>query len=206
MKRAAFLLLLCLAIPAAAQKNEVGMLIGGHFPLDFSTGLSVGSAFMLEGDYARQIAGVPALGAYLEVPVVGSFNASVVGPSFTSNGFALLRNYSSLFVVPGLKVKLAPNFPIAPYIAGGLGIAHFSGSSTLTNGLTNPSPGTNKFAYDIGGGLDFRFGHLVGARLEVRDIITSVPLLSPLGIAETALGLSTHQHNLLAGAGVTFRF
>ncbi len=206
MRQAVVFFVLLMAAPVLAQNNAVGVLVGGHFPIDTSTGLSVGSAFMLEGNYTRHVAGAGPIGAYVEVPVVGSFNADVVGPSFTSSGFALLRNYSSLFVVPGLKVNLAPNFLISPYIAGGLGLAHFSGSSTLTTNEPNPQRGTNKFAFDIGGGLDLRFAQHVGMRLEIRDIITGLPLLSPLGLAESALGLSTHQHNVLAGIGLVVRF
>ncbi len=207
MKRAATIFLLLVAgARAGAQKNAVGVMVGGHFPVDTSTSLSVGSAFMLAGDYTRRIAGAGPFGAYLEVPVVGSFNAGVVGPSFTSSGFALLRNYSSLFVVPGLKVNLAPAFLISPYLVGGIGLAHFTGSSTLTTNEPNPQRGTNKLAYDLGGGLDIRFARHLGMRLELRDIITGLPLLSPLGLAESALGLSTHQHNLLGGIGLVLRF
>ncbi len=207
MSKAGILLVVLAASGAAiAQNNSAAVLVGGHFPVDISSGISIGSAFMLEGSYTHRLASFGPLGADVEVPVVGSFHAAVAGPSFTGSGFALLRNYSSLFVVPGLKVNLAPNFFISPYVAGGIGLAHFTGSSTLTSNEANPQPGTNKFAFDVAGGLDIRFVRSVGMRLELRDVVTGLPLLSPLRLAETALGLSTHQHNVLAGIGLVLRF
>ncbi len=207
MKKGLLLLLvLVLAGSAAAQKNDIGVVIGGHFPVDTTSGLSIGEAFMVEGSYARRVFNPPLIGIYAELPVIGSFNSGLSGVSLGFSGAQLIRSYSSLFVTPGLKLKVAPSFPVSPYLAAGVGVAHFRGSSTLTDNTPNPQQTSNKFAFGFGGGLDIKFLPVIGVRLEVRDILTGTPAIAPLTAVESLLGLPTHQHNLLAGFGLTLRF
>ncbi len=207
MKMALLLpVVLALTVSAAAQKNDIGVLVGGHFPIDTTTSLSIGHAFMVEGSYAREFARVPLLGVSAELPVVGSFNSGLSGLALSFSGAQVVRNYSSLVVTPGLKLKIAPGFPVSPYFVAGIGVAHFRSSSTLTNNTPNPNQTSNKAAFAIGGGLDIKFLPVVGVRLEFRDILTSTPTLSPVTVVENLLGLPTHQHNLLAGIGLALRF
>ncbi len=201
-----FLVVLALAGSAAAQKNELALTIGGHFPIDTTSGLSIGHAFMVEGSYARRIAHVPLLGVYAELPVVGSFNSGLSGAALTLNGSQLVKNYSSLFVTPGLQVKIAPSFPVTPFLAAGAGVAHFRSASLLADNTPTTQQTSNRGAVDLGGGLDFKVLPIVGFRVEVRDIFTTTPKLSALTAVESLLGLPTHQHNVLAGFGLTARF
>ncbi len=199
--------LLTFTISAAAQKNDIGVLIGAHYPVDISiSGLSIGQAFMVEGNYARQIADVPLIGIYAELPVVHSFNAGLSGAALNFGGGQLIRNYSSWFVVPGLKAKLAPDFPLSPYFVAGLGYAHFRSGSALSNGTPTPVQTSNHAAFDFGVGMDIKFLPLFGLRVEARDIFTGLPKISPLEGAASLLGLPNYQHNLLAGVGLTLRF
>src|SRR5512144_3082672 len=70
------------SLPALAQKNALAIGAGGYFPVNL-TGVS--NAAAIEGSYARRIASVPFLSAYIEVPVVGTLNADVRTFGLTSS-------------------------------------------------------------------------------------------------------------------------
>ena len=159
-----------LASTAFAQKNELAVSVGGYFPLSISSEASAGLA--LQGTFGHRIASIPFLSAYLELPVIGT-RAGISLPSF-SQGFSA-RNYSALFITPGLKVKFAPSFPVSPYLVAGGGYARFNTKFTDSS-TSSHSAG----AVDIGGGLDFRFAPFVGARIEVRDIYSGSPQILQL--------------------------
>ena len=103
------LLLFGCATLAAAQSNDVAVTGGGMFA--FTNPLDLGAAWALEGTFAHRIAAPPVVSLYLEVPVAGSFSSSIP----TLSGISVARSYTSLFVTPGLRVKLAPAFPLSPY-------------------------------------------------------------------------------------------
>ncbi len=181
-----FLLLVCLTLPvcAIAQKNELGVLVGGYVPigssLDFSPGIAV------EGAFAHRLVSIPLVALYGELPVVVGFNVGAANP-FTS------QNYSSLFITPGLKVKLAPSFPVSPYLAVGVGYGRFHASNPLTGSATD-----NHAVVDIGGGLDLKVLPYISLRGEVRDFESgSTTLLGLVGISG---------HNLVGAGGLVLRF
>jgi hypothetical protein len=193
----ALLLLAVLMLPviATAQKNEVGLVLGGYAPI--ATTLDMSPSIALQASYARQIASVPLVGAYLELPVTGAFHVS---PRNTLESTLSISNYSALFVTPGLKVKLAPSFFISPYLALGGGLAHYNSSipsSTLLSAVGLSGTG-NKAVFDIGGGVDLKVAPFLSLRGEVRDFKSATPtLLNLLGIGG---------HNLFGGGGLVLRF
>lgn len=172
---------------AQAQKNDLGVTFGGYFTAD--NPLSAGTAFAIEGSYARQFFAVPALQLSVEVPVAASFDSFVPSSLIPVIG----NSYTSVFVTPGVRARLAPSFFLSPYVAVGVGVAHFNNS--LTGG---GSSSDNSFAVDFGGGLDLKIFPHVSLRAEVRDFYTGSPGLDPLFLQK--------QNNLVVTGGVGIRF
>lgn len=180
-------LIIFLGTAAQAQKNDLGVTFGGYFTAD--NPLSAGTAFAIEGSYARQIFAVPALQFSVELPVAGSFNSFVPSSLIPVIG----NSYTALFVTPGVRARLAPSFFLSPYFAVGAGLAHFNNS--LTGG---GSSSNNSFAADFGGGIDLKIFPHVSLRGEVRDFYSGSPGLNPLFLQR--------QNNLVVTGGLGIRF
>src|SRR5579864_960139 len=179
-----------LVFPASishAQANDLGITAGGY--LAISNPLSLGAAWALEGSYARRLASLSYLSVGAELPVAGSFTSNIP----TLSGLTIAKSYTSLFITPGVRLRLAPSFPVSPYFAAGLGYGRFN--RQLFNGGTTAN---SSFAFDVGGGLDVRLGPVVSLRGEVRDFNSG-----GLGLETLLLG---RQNNLFATAGLAFRF
>lgn len=179
------LVLLATATYASAQKHELAITVGGQFPSNnvFDSGASVA----VGANYAGRIFHVPLASLYFELPVI-------VGPKSVTR-LPSRSNYSSLFVTPGLKLKLAPGFPVSPYIAGGVGFARYHQEA---NG-TVADQSVNTEVYDFGGGIDFKIAPFVSWRGEVRDFYSGFPDFN-------SLPDSGRQHNVVAQTGLVFRF
>lgn len=177
------------ALPAYAQKNELSIGAGGYFPVNLS---GVGNAVAIEGSFARRVASVPLLSVYIELPVVGTLNSSVSNPVLTSSA-----SYSALFVAPGVRVKFAPGFAVSPWLAAGGGLAHFSANSGLR--LFSGTDTTNTGVFDFGGGLDAKVAPFFSVRGEVRDFYSG-------GLGFNLATFNQRQHNIVATAGLVFRF
>src|SRR5262249_9122219 len=149
------LLLFAITLEAAAQKNDIGLTFGGYVAA--SNPLNIGAAWALEASYARRLLALPLVSVSGELPWATSFQSSI--PTF--NGTRLARNYSSFFITPGLRLRLAPSFFVSPYVSAGLGYGRFN--RQFFNGQTSPE-GT--FAFDIAGGLDIKVLPFVSLRGE----------------------------------------
>ncbi len=180
-------LVLMVALGAHAQSTDIALTGGGYFAA--SNPLDLGAAWALEGTVAEKIVSVPLVSLSAELPVAGSFSSSIP----TLSGTSIARSYTSLFITPGMRVRLAPAFPISPYVSAGLGYGRFN--RQFTDG-TSSSNGT--FAWDIGGGLDLRVLPFINLRAEVRDFNSG-----GLGLESLALG---RQNNLFVTAGIALRF
>jgi hypothetical protein len=187
MKKLLVLLLSVFAANAAfAQKVELGVVGGGLFSGGSKTTTAV------EGSIAFRMIGVPMASLYLELPIAGGLsNSTGATPLLTCTiPCTIVTSYSSLFVGPGVKLKLAGGLPVSPFVTVGAGLAHFN--QTRASG-TNTS--TNSALVQYGGGLDLKIAPFIGLRGEVRDYYTG-----------SADGGSGRQHNVLAGAGIVLRF
>jgi opacity protein-like surface antigen len=110
---------------------------------------------------------------------------------------ALQGNYTATFVVPGVKLKLVPEFPASPYFFAGVGVAHFSANGTLSGSVVDKSNTTT--AVDFGGGLDIKVLPFFSIRGELRNVNSG-----GLGFA---LPIETgRQNNIMATGGLVFRF
>ena len=180
------LLLALFTISATAQSNELAVTAGGYFPINNT--INADTAFAVGGSFAHRIFGVPLASIYVELPVYASFNSTATLKTVTSPANA---KYSALFVTPGVKLKLAPEFPISPYAVFGGGLARYSKTNTGTGD-------TNASTFDIGGGLDFKIAPFLSARAEVRDFYS--------GNAHIFTNVDERQHQVMATAGLVLRF
>jgi opacity protein-like surface antigen len=181
-----FFLSVLFAISAFAQNTELGVTVGGYFPVNSSA--SSGNAFAVGGSFAHRMIGVPLASLYFELPVYGTFN-STSDIVTTTQGHA---KYSALFITPGLKLKLAPEFPVSPYFVVGGGLARFSKSNVNTDDTTNTG------TFDVGGGLDFKLAPFVSARTEVRDYYSGNPKILN--------NFTEREHQLITSVGLVLRF
>lgn len=184
------LIVAAFASSAAAQGVEIAITGGGHFPLNPTVDVNAGAA--VQGNVAGRIFGVPLANLYVEVPVIATFGLNAGVDCARSSG--AVCEYSSWFVTPGLRLKLAPEFPVSPYFVVGGGFGRFKtqladgGTDTETTGVFN-----------VGGGTDFKVAPFLSLRGEVRDLYAGRPRLG----LEEILG---RQHNLLVTGGIVVRF
>lgn len=192
---AVFSLILALSLSAAAQRNEIGFVAGGKMTPDGTspTGTTkVNTAFAFEVNYAATL--IPAKVAALElnIPLIAVPTTDIN----TSNLFTA-KSYSSIYVTPGLRVRLGTTF--SPWVEAGVGFVRFNPSSTNLAGGPSGATTSTKAAFSVGGGVDVRPSKSpVGFRFEARELYTGVP---DLAIPK----LSLH-NNVLLGGGIVLRF
>ena len=182
-----FLLALCLVPAAHAQSNDIALTVGGY--AEVSNPLDLGAAPAIEASFAHRIAHIPLFAVSAELPVAGSFSSSIP----TVSGLTIAKSYTSLFITPGVRVRLAPSFFLSPYVAAGIGYGHFN-RQLFTGGAS--SDGT--FAVDIAGGLDLKILPFISLRAEIRDFNSG-----GIGIETLSFG---RQNNLFGTIGLAVRF
>ena len=179
------LLLLVAVSPCWAQKNEFAAL-GSSFQTSASFNVHGGEGLQL--NYAHRLVDVKLAALYLEIP----FEAGWGGSRSITQGNLLHENYNTMYLTPGLKLKILPTSFISPYLAGGMGWGGFRS--------TNTSATSNKFAGDIGGGADFTILPILSLRAEVRDYYSSAPTFDVLSV------FHGNVNNVVISAGAVFRF
>ena len=170
---------------AHAQKNEFTVM-ASTFQTSASYNVHGGQGLQL--NYARRIVNIEVASLYLELP----FAAAWGGNRSITQGNLLHEDYNTMYLTPGLKLKLLPGSFISPYLAGGLGWGGFRASNT--------SGTSNKFAGDIGGGADFNILPILSLRGEVRDYYTSSPTFDVQSI------FHGNVNNVVISGGAVFRF
>ena len=210
MKRLVLLLALVGASSAAmAQKVDASFVVGESFvsdtnttetfaglPPTFSVTFKTGNHFFLEGAFGWRLVNAHVAALSLDVPIA-SIPAQTVTSVSTAGTAAGAFDLSSLFITPGLRLKLLPGSSISPWGAFGGGWARYSQSGFITN----------KPAIEYGGGLDFKTHlPLLGFRAEVRDFVTEDFLNGSFGSVLDINSSGLHHHNILVGGGVVLRF
>jgi Outer membrane protein beta-barrel domain len=186
-----FLLVACASARAQSserlQNNDLALTGGGQFAV--TNPLNVGAAWAVEGTFAHALLSVPLASISAELPVAGSFTSSIP----TLNGLRIARSYSALFLTPGVRLRLAPSFPLSPYFSAGIGLARFN--RQYFDGTTSPS---STMAFDIGGGLDLKIFPFVSLRGEIRDFNSG-----GIGLQSLVFG---RQNNIFVTFGLALRF
>jgi len=192
--------LLALLIPAfaQAQKQEVGLTLGELAPVDRTSttnvAFHVGSGIALQANYEYRVLNAGPAALYVGV----HFLASPQRPITSRNG-SLTRDIASLYITPGLMVKLFPHGRIIPWGTIGGGYGDYEQSTTVLSGAVNGAPRElSRGVLMYGGGLDIPIWRFVALRGEVRDFYT--------GNAAYNVALSSSQHNVTVGGGIVLRF
>lgn len=187
-----FSLVFSFSILCNAQSNDIAFSVGGVFspssgPSNIacpvsqicSGSLKTKASVAYEGTLAHRLLNIHLASLHVELPVMGTPNRDVSG--FFSG------SYSSVFVTPGLRLRISwPGF--SPFVSVGGGLAHFSPSSGLGSSNTTG-------AYQVGGGVDISTPiPLIGLRAEVREFHTGNP------------NFSTNNQNLFVGGGIVLKF
>ncbi len=199
----AFMLMLILgsAATAAAQKQEVGLLLGGVLTGDRDISSPPGGSLQIStgltyyANYAVRLTDLKAVSIHFEVPFAATPSTDIRSSSAT-----VPRNYASLFITPGLKFKFLPGARLSPYAAIGGGFGRFAESDFRVDNQPNTGPrGTNRGVFDYGGGVDVRFVRWLSLRGEVRDFYADTPNFNV-----TVSG--GRQHNVLSAGGIVLHF
>ncbi|MBI3649450.1 MAG: hypothetical protein HY231_00190 [Acidobacteria bacterium] len=184
-----------------AQKREIGLLLGGlstsdqTFRLPTPGSLKIRTGLTYQANYAQRLVNARVAALYFEVPFVATPSTTV-----QSSNVLAPRNYASIFITPGLKVKLLPAASVSPYVFAGGGYARFAESDSRSDNQPNTGPkGTNRGAVDFGGGVDIKIIPFLSLRGEVRDFYSGTPRFN-------LPALDNRQHNLLISGGFVVRF
>jgi hypothetical protein len=183
------------------SKNEAGLLLGSRVAADpgSTPNLSISGSLALQATYARWISQSKRAGLAFEIPFISLPSQDVRSAAPTAP-----RNYASLFITPGIRIRIAPQSVLSPWASVGGGYARFAESSTLVTGAPNPfATGSNKGALQFGGGVDWRSPVKllvpVSFRGEVRDFFTGQPRLN-------VISSGGGQHNVLVSGGIVLHF
>jgi hypothetical protein len=192
----------CLSQGQNSPRNELGLLLGGPVTPELgNTGqkIAFGSGITFQATYAHRLLDVKAAAISFELPFIAAPSIPV---SSTAN--PVPANYASLFITPGLRLKIRPNSAISPWISVGGGYARFHESAELQDGSANLGRiGSNRGAAQFGGGVDLhspiKVSFPIGLRVEIRDIYSGKPNYNlPTG--------GGFQHNLLFSGGLVLSF
>jgi len=195
------LIMSCGSAMAASDKNEIGLLLGGirtgqreitSFP-GGTADIQTGKTYQV--NYGRRFYSGKSTALYWEIHFTGTPSTDI-----QSTNLSVPRNYASLFLTPGIRVKFLPQSPLSPYLVVGGGYGRFDESDFLITDQPNTGKrGTNTGAFDFGGGADWKVWRFISARGEVRDFISGNPQLH--------VSLSgSKQHNVLISGGFALGF
>jgi opacity protein-like surface antigen len=182
-----------LTLELSAQGSELGLLLGRTLPrsrgeLDLQSGLA------LQANFGKRIWHSPRFALLAE----GHLLASPLREVVTANRRAA-RDFASLYLMPGLRLRFGGDRKITPYVAGGIGYAQYHSSELLQDGTASPARDRqHTWGGNFGGGVDVKILPWLGLRGEVRDFLTPSPRLNT--------PLTGAQHNVQVSGGFVIRF
>jgi hypothetical protein len=199
------LVLLALAMlapmfPVRAQSNDITLSLGGTpsqsrgFQSPTAGTAQTSADISLGANYGHRFLAVEVAELYGEIEFVALPNRGLTAATAT-----VPQNYASLYVAPGLRLKVLPSARLSPWVALGGGYALYEQSAKLSNGQNTTNKFLSRGVFDFGGGLDYKVFRFLGLRGEVRDFLSGNPNLN------VALSSST-QHNVVASGGISVRF
>jgi opacity protein-like surface antigen len=187
----------CFAQEDSAPRNELAFGLGGIPALSRSDSpsLEAGSGVAFQVNYGRRFFSNNKVALYGEINFLASPLRDVSSSVTTAT-----RDFSSLYLTPGIRVKFLPSSRVSPYVLVGGGYADYEQSTTLINGQPNLAP--REFArgvFDFGAGVDVRIWRLVALRGEARDFYTGSP-------GYNVAAISGAQQNIVATGGFVLRW
>jgi hypothetical protein len=183
---------------AAAQKQELGLMLGGVLQQDRkigTTSLSLAGGTSLHANYGVRLSGGRTAAVYGAI----NFIASPLREVTTANRLAI-RDFATIYLTPEIRVKFAPSSAIAPFVFAGGGLAVYEHSTlNIAGAASGVARTSNTGTFTYGGGVDVRGWRWIGLRGEVRDSYSGSPLLN----AGSGAG---RQHNPTVAGGLVLRF
>jgi Outer membrane protein beta-barrel domain len=179
----------CLAQENAAAKNELAFGLGGIPALSRSDSprLDAGSGVAFQVNYGRRIVNGNTVALYGEINFIASPLRDVSTTITTAT-----HDFASLYVTPGIRVKLRPRSRISPYAVFGGGYADYEQSLTRLDSRSNQAPRElARGVFDFGSGIDVHVWRFFALRGEARDFYTGAPNYNLASI-------SGGQHNVVA--------
>jgi opacity protein-like surface antigen len=193
-----FAVVLCAGQEVAPPTNELGFTLGGIPSLSRSTSqqsLNPGAGTAFGVNYGRRIVSGNKLALYGEVDFLASPLRDV-----SSNISSATRNFASLYVTPGVRLKFFPTSAISPYVVVGGGYGDYEQSTTRLDGQPNPaSRQLARGVFDFGAGVDVHVWRWVALRGEARDFYTGSP-------AYNLASISGGQNNVAISGGFVVRW
>lgn len=187
-----------LCVFASAQSSELAVTAGAKLSQSFrNTGgtsqTDIDPSFTFGASFAAKLVGTPGIALQVVVPLT-----AVPSSNLNSNNLFTAKSYSAYYVTPGLRVKLAPDGPVTPWVEAGVGIVHFGPSSTNLGNVPSGFSSTTKMAFDAGAGVDLRPSHSpIAFRAAIHEFYTGRPNFVPQ--------FSVH-NNVIVDGGIVFRF
>src|SRR5687768_9164696 len=124
--------------PSAAQRHEIGLTLGKVFSSEQSTpggAIDLKVRYRATGQLRRAVTGGGAAALIGEV----HFLASPLRDIASSQSGAS-RDFATIYIAPGIRVKFAPEARISPYLAVGGGYALYEQSTLTLGGQANSAP------------------------------------------------------------------
>jgi hypothetical protein len=188
---------------AQDEKNQLTAILGRMFISDqgiqgatfFNPFVRSGKGLTFEVNYARRLYGTQVCAISAEVPAV--FN---LDEDLNSGADVIPADYKQIFVTPSVRFNLFPRTAFSPWISFGAGFGHFSESSTLIYGGSNPGKSSTSGVVQGGLGLDVRLWRHFSIRGQVRDFWSGTP---DFPLASTG---KSRQHNYFLGGGLVWHF
>ena len=184
--------------PGSSPKNELGFTLGGIPSLSRgasqqSLDLGAGTAFGV--NYGRRFVSGSKVALYGEIHLLASPLRDV-----SSNVGSTTKNFASLYLTPGVRLKFFPTSAISPYAVVGGGYADYEQSTTRLDGQSNPAPRQlARGAFDFGAGFDVHVWRWFALRGEARDFYTGAP-------AYNLPSITGGQHNVAISGGFVVRW
>lgn len=196
--RAAMLAALLLPAAAFGEKHELGLTLGHVLSQDRGGNgpnrIELDSGLALQANYGYRFYQNDAVAVFAEVHFLANAQRKIM----SANPLAT-RDIATLYVTPGIRVKFAPESPVAPYFAVGGGYGLYEQSYFRVDDEDNQAPRLlHRGVIDFGGGVDIDFWRFIGLRAEVRDFYGGGPAYNiPIGGG---------QHNIVAGGGFVIKW
>ncbi len=184
--------LICLSAACAfaqtSARHEIGLTLG-RVSSSTASGVTAEPGRAWQANYGLPLYEAPRVALLFETHLLAAPLREVM-----SSNARVSRDFASLYITPGLRVKFVPAARVSPYVAAGAGYALYENSTTRRDGRPNEAPRTNSTAaFQFGGGVDVRLWRWIGLRLEARDFITGRPAYN--------VAVPGRQHSVMIGGG-----
>ncbi|MCC6538812.1 MAG: outer membrane beta-barrel protein [Bryobacterales bacterium] len=188
MRLSAFCFFAASAWAQTSARHEIGLTLG-RVSGSTASGVTAGPGRAWQANYGLRLLEMRGAAVYFETHLLAAPLRDVASSTVRAS-----RDFASLYVTPGLRVKFRSAARVSPYVAAGGGYALYENATMRLDGRPNEAPRTNSTgALLIGGGVDMRMWRWLGVRAEVRDFVTGRPAYN--------LAVPGRQHNVTIGGG-----